>query len=310
MKKFNIDIKTVIIIILSIVVLVLAFGLSLLIMHNIKGNKYNEETTSTSIVDNNSKRTGIVTKIEDGYVFYKEEGSDVEEKEITNCYKLKAGDTITYTVDENGKKSHFECIYEVEGTTYKSELYEHRHTNTRPTSSKTTTEAAKNLDEEVLHYIIDENNKISTTTLDNTERSKTKAKEYFVSLVDFIFYGGKIKDHTFAELSDETKEKVLYLTLKIDSSINKNIPGYKDTLSDSYKNAKNQLLAKYTEYTTNLCKKNSELCDDLKQDTEDLKTSLNITWDILKDIFNEILKPEGAKGLKKLSDWYEVWKNA
>ena len=139
--------------------------------------------------------------------------------------------------------------------------------------------------------------------------NKGSAKQYFVSLIDFIFYGGKIKGTTFNELTNSAKEKVIYLALKTDGIIDKNIPGYKETLGNSYKNAKKQLIVKYTEVSTKVCTEKQDLCAEIKRDVADLKNSLNITWDIIYDVYVEMIKPAGAAGLQKLSDWYKVWKN-
>ena len=73
--------------------------------------------------------------------------------------------------------------------------------------------------------------------------------------------------------------------------------------------AKKQLIVKYTEVSTKVCTEKQDLCAEIKRDVADLKNSLNITWDIIYDIYVEMIKPAGAAGLQKLSDWYKVWKN-
>ena len=175
-------------------------------------------------------------------------------------------------------------------------------TTVTSTTVVTTYDGSSN-EEVVLGYMETENNSLKSNF------NKGTAKQYFVSLIDFIFYGGKIKGTTFNELSNAAKEKVIYLALKTDGIIDKNIPGYKETLGNSYKNAKNQLIVKYTEVSTKLCSEKAEFCSDIKSDVADLKKSLNITWDIIYDIYVEMIKPAGAAGLQKLSDWYKVWKN-
>lgn len=314
--KEKIDIKTILIIVLTIVVLVLAFGMSLLIMNNIEKDREERNTTNTAEVDKKTKYQGTITRVEEGKVYFKTEGSDEEESADSNCKYVKEGDTLTYKVNDDGKKYDFYVRVEKDGKEYTYQLYEYWQTNTttEKTSRDTTivtsssNNTPKSADDAVLSYIKDKNNEFNNVS--NNEDNKKKAKEYFTTLVDFIFYGGKIQGHTFNELSTSAKEKTIYLTLKIDGIIDKNIPGYKNTLSDSYKNAKNDLLANYTDYSTKVCSENKELCDDLKRDTEDLKKSLNITWSIIKDIYNEIIKPAGKGSVEKLSNWYEVWKNA
>ncbi len=306
------DLKTILIIILSIIVLVLAFGMSLLIMHNVEKDREIKNTPESKVVDKNIKYHGTITRVEEGRVYFKAEGSDVEESTESNCEHAQVGSPITFRINENGEKYGFSVAVEHDGKISYYQLYEHTETNT--TTSKTTITTTTEInnpvsaDDSVLKYINNKNDEISN--LNNNEDNKGKAKEYFVSLVDFIFYGGTIQGHTFNELSSSAKEKTIYLTLKLDSIVDKNIPGYKDTLGDSYKNAKNQLLANYTEYSVKICSENKEFCDDIKRDTKDLKKSLNISWSIIKDVYNEIIKPAGKSGVQKLSEWYEVWKNA
>ena len=43
---------------------------------------------------------------------------------------------------------------------------------------------------------------------------KDKAKEYFITIVDFIFYDGKIKGHTFNDLSSTAKLKIISIAFK------------------------------------------------------------------------------------------------
>jgi len=306
----KIDIKTLLIFILSISVILLSLVISILIMRNIKGNN---DINNTSVVNKESKKYGTITRIEDGKLYFNNE--DGEEKFIeSNNSNIAVGDKVEYEIiddnikaywvirDNNGKPSYMKIFENNETTTSTIE-----QNKTEITTIQTTNTTKLSADEEILSFIKQENNKYSSI---NTEEAKKNAKAYFVSLVDFIFYDKEINGYTFKELSASAKAKTIYYTLKIDSIIDKNIPGYKETLGDSYKNAKNELIAKYTEFSIEVCTNNSELCDDLKRDTEDLKKSLNITWSIIKDIYNEIIKPAGTSGIKKLSDWYEVWKNA
>jgi hypothetical protein len=310
MLNKKMDKKNITIVALSAIVIVLALGISLLIMHNIKVNR--ELKNSTRVIDVNKTYTGKVTRIEDGIVYFMPEGEKEEDSTVTNFDKLQVGDEITYNMTESGAMYNFRTKMYIDDKEYDKDLYEEQETTTTAKVKQDEiyiqTNAVTEKHTDILEYVKGENQKYSK--LENNEENKNKAKEYFVSLVDFIFYGGTLNGVTFKELSDSTKVKVIYYTLKIDSIIDKNIPGYKDTLSDSYKNAKNQLIAMYTDYSYDVCLDNPELCNDLKKDTEDLKKSLNITWSIIKDIYNELIKPAGTSSIQKLADWYEVWKNA
>ena len=307
--KERIDFKTIIIVVLSIAVIALSLVLSIAIMRGINGN--NTDKNTTTIADKDIKHYGTVSRIEDGKLYFTTDDG-VEKSVDSNNSNIVVGDKVEYSIDGDKIKA-FWAIRDEKGKPHYMQIMEYHETNT--TTEKKTTETttqvtntpAKSADDEVLSFIKQENNNYSSL---NTEDAKKKAKEYFVSLVDFIFYDKEIKGHTFKELSSSAKAKTIYYTLKLDSIIDKNIPGYKNTLSDSYKNAKNQLIAKYTDLSIDVCTNNPELCEDLKRDTSDLKNSLNITLNIIKDIYNEIIKPAGNSGIKKLQDWYEVWKNA
>ena len=318
------DPKVIIIICLTLVIVSLSLVFSVYLLTNHSNSNKNEDTTKTTIsYETNKKYYGTITRVDGETAYFKANGSDEEESTKTNNSRLATGDKISFEVDENGNKYWFKVIYEDNGKEYTMDLYEYRETNTRTTAktegtqstsikntSRTTTivPANQNPDDTVLNYIKDKNDYFEKSKY--SEDIKKQAKEYFVSLVDFIFYGGSIKGKTFKELSSSAKEKVIYGTLKIDGIIDKHIPGYKETLGNSYKNAKKDLIVLYTDTSTKLCAERKELCDDLKNDVNDLKKSLNLTWDIIYDIYVEMVKPLGVEGIKKLTDWYEVWKNA
>ena len=130
-------------------------------------------------------------------------------------------------------------------------------------------------------------------------------KEKFVIMVDFLFYGGKIGNKTFSELSDSAKIKVLEIALSIDEKIDKHFPGYKETISTStnkvYTSVKTKAMELYLNITTDLCNSNSNLCESARDGLDDLKTNFSMTWDFIKD--------KVSSGTDKLEDWYKVWKN-
>lgn len=300
MNKLNV--KKIAIISLSVIFIIFAFTLTILLLN--KNNTKNYDSVY-----------GTITEIGKNYLKVNPVNSDESLMILTDNTNYKVGDFI-YAKLEDNKANKIDLIASssetntiIENTT--THLYTvttaQSTTNeiTEKKTTKTTTVVTKTLnkDEEILNYINTNNDKYSNST------DKKSVKEYFCTLVDFIFYGGKINNISFTELSDSAKEKVIYLTLKIDSIIDKNIPGYKEELSSSYKNAKKELIAKYTDITSNICLEHPDACNTIKDDINDLKYSLNITWDIVLDVFNEIVKPAGAQGLKKLSDWYMVWKN-
>jgi len=146
--------------------------------------------------------------------------------------------------------------------------------------------------------IINYANEISKT--DN----KDKLKEGFVTIIDFLFYDGKIYNKTFNELSNSAKIKIIALAIRIDNKMDELFPDYKDKISANtnkiYINLKTKIVALYLDTTVKICSNNSALCKDAKTGLNELKDSSNITWDFIKDI--------SGVGINKLKNWYEVWR--
>ena len=129
------------------------------------------------------------------------------------------------------------------------------------------------------------------------------AKEYFVTIIDFIFYKGTIKGYTFNELSNSVKLKVLSSALYFDSKIDKYFPGYKESISSTtkkiYTNVKAGIISTYLEITTTICNSNDELCASAKIGFQSLKKNFGLTFDLIKEIAGD--------GINNLKNWYEIW---
>lgn len=293
--------KKIAIIVLSIILVFSSFIVTMVLLNN-------QKTDDTKVVS----IYGTITEVGNNYIKLNPVDGEEQVMVLTDDLKYKEGDFIFAKV-KGDKADKIELIVSSE----KANIIIENKTTEVPTTVETTTKSKTTVtsttvvttyddslnEEAVLSYMETENNNLKSNF------NKGTAKQYFVSLIDFIFYGGKIKGTTFNELTNSAKEKVIYLALKTDGIIDKNIPGYKETLGNSYKNAKKQLIVKYTEVSTKVCTEKQDLCAEIKRDVADLKNSLNITWDIIYDIYVEMIKPAGAAGLQKLSDWYKVWKN-
>lgn len=155
----------------------------------------------------------------------------------------------------------------------------------------------KNADDEVLSYFNNLNNDFNASSI------KDSVKNGFITVIDFLFYKGKIKGYTFSELSDSAKLKVLSLALYFDSKIEKYFPGYKESISSTtskvYTNVKEMIVKTYLELTTTICSKNSELCATAKEGFNDLKNTFSLSWALIKDIAGD--------GISSLKNWYEIW---
>lgn len=132
---------------------------------------------------------------------------------------------------------------------------------------------------------------------------REKAKENFISIVDFLFYGGEIKGYTFDELTTKAKLKVLQIALTIDKKIDSYFPDYKEKISKQanrvYTNIKETVVLKYLEITSSICAKDADICASAKNDFQDMKKSFSITWDFLKTL--------ASKGSANIKAWYEIY---
>ena len=150
----------------------------------------------------------------------------------------------------------------------------------------------KNADEEVLAYF---NNEVNTADT----KSKGTLKNTFIKVVDFIFYDKDINGYYFKDLTASAKLKVIGLALKLDNIIDSHFPGYKDELSSSYNKAKDNLITLYLNLTSEFCKNNDRICESAKNDFSLLKESLNLSWDVIKNL--------AKSGTNKLKEWYEIF---
>ena len=168
------------------------------------------------------------------------------------------------------------------------------------TNDKDISENSISTDEEIVTYFTNFESEV-----DQSSSLKDTIKEKFVTIVDFLFYDGKIGNKTFNELSNTTKLKVLEIALNIDQKIEKKFPGYKESISTNskniYTNIKGKIIQLYLDVTTNICNDNHELCNEAKIGLGNLKKSFSLTWDFIKET--------SGIGLEKLKSWYEVWKS-
>lgn len=163
-------------------------------------------------------------------------------------------------------------------------------------------------DTDVIDTLKDTLNNIKNS--EATENFKTNAKKTFIDVVDFIFYGGTIKGHTFDELTDSGKAKVLEIASKIDDAIEAKVPGYKESISSGATKAFNE--------ASRLIKKGANSFDNFLQDKlseESYNSIINAKDDLVYYSKNAIsfVKDNAPKLFntvkEKLSSWYQKYKN-
>lgn len=159
---------------------------------------------------------------------------------------------------------------------------------------------------ENINPVLNENDVISTIELyikeaqDHTNPGFTdKIKTNFITVMDFIFYESYIAGYKFSDLSSSAKIKVISLALTLDNIAESKIPGYKTTLSSSYKNGKEKLVTYYLEVTTDFCANNDPVCTSAKSDFLLLKKSLNLSWNFVSGL--------AKNSASKIKVWYEIF---
>ncbi len=286
--------------------------------------------------------TGTVLISGDGYIMIETENEDYIINNISNIYEIGDEITVTYKrsslkdstnpkeisaiketlikknkpeeeLEENNTTNTSENIIngnqgkntnlnETNGNTNTNNSPNKNHTsnnntNKTPTNNNSNNNVtSKSADEAVLEYV-------NTIQSDADKGITDTLKSGFITVVDFLFYNGKIAGHTFNELTTSAKLEVLKAALWIDDKIDNVFPGYKETISNGankvYTSIKNLIVNTYLDITSNICENHDDLCTSAKEGFQDLKESFGLTWEFLKDL--------ASSGLNKLKNWYETW---
>lgn len=301
--KFDDKTKVYVMGAVTVLVSILLFVVCLALVNSITNNK---------VIDNKKEPLyGTVSEISDDYIIVKpidEEKKDSIKVETDDEYNI--GDFILVEDDEVKVIASNDELKDVTTTIKPTSIVTVPKTSEASTKSskvKTTTTTKKVSDslsykeEDVITYVENLNNEVDNA---NSNMSfKEKFKEKFILVVDFIFYDGEIKGYKFDELTNTAKAKVVFYALKIDSKINDLWPNYKEIIGDKVNDLKAKLIAKYMDVSTTICSKYPEDCENVKNDFKILKSSLSVTWDVVKSAF----KYGYGKTTDYLRTWYEVF---
>lgn len=181
-----------------------------------------------------------------------------------------------------------------------------------------------NNEEEVVFYISQVEEEVSKLSLSDATNSnlKDKFEDTFITLTDFIFYGGSIKGVTFAELTDEAKEKVLLLYEKIDSTIENKFPNYKENIKSTadkgYTTAvskaislKDAIIAKYKEKVGE--EQYNNVVDSFAQDKNHLQDAYTPYVEKGMEIGSKVVekgKEVVGTAIDGLDSWYQGFKES
>lgn len=234
---------------------------------------------------------------------------------IKDSHNYKPGDILFITAKSDIAETYPVTIYVLSSKLYKKKTTE---VTTEPVTdniiseNETTTQVNNNVgnlqepNQEVSDILAEEavisefsNYITAVNSSGNGDSFKTKAKNYFISIIDFIFYDKEVSGYKFNDLTNGAKLKVIKIALELDNAINLKFPNYKSDLSSSYKNMKGKLVGFYLEKTSEFCQNNDAVCEEAKSGFGVLKTSLNLTWSFITSI--------GEVGVKELQNWYEIF---
>lgn len=181
------------------------------------------------------------------------------------------------------------------------------NTNNNNSNSQQPIETKKNVVERsessLLSYFESQVNSINSNNNQEDSSLRSKIKNGFIDVVDFIFYNKEIKGYTFSELTQTAKIKVIGFALKMDNKIEKYFPNYKENIKDKYNDIKGKLAVKYIEVTDSLCKSvGEENCSKFKTEFSNMKTEFGLAWSLVKE-----LATDGASNIKQI---YESWRDS
>lgn len=171
-------------------------------------------------------------------------------------------------------------------------------------------------EQDVIEYVENMESSIVNSVEKDTVDWKIKAKKLFITVIDFIFYDGKIGNYTFQQLSDTGKQKVLQITTNIDGIIESYSPNYKERLVSQGKKTYQTVSEKLTEYKNQyfadvksvIGEDNYEqagtVYDEVKEKASSVKDKV---VDKSKDIYQQGKETVG-KLKDKWNDWYQSWK--
>lgn len=128
----------------------------------------------------------------------------------------------------------------------------------------------------------------------SVDKVKSKGKEYFITMADFLFYGKDINGVHLTDISDKTKSVLWKIFGEVDGQVVKVYPNYKDDLGDAYSTIKD---VSSTTYTKAMEKIKETIGEDNYNKVGDTKNNVK---EKAQETYNS------AK--EKVSNWYQKFK--
>ena len=253
---------------------------------------------------NKEKFLGIMLT---GLILVNLTGCKKDEGKITESVQESISNNIDTDIIKNDRDNS------IEKNDTNTSIYNENKVQANGSNSNLDIASDENLskDEIIVNYFNEATDDINNLlSSDNIANAKVKCKEYFITFVDFIFYDGKIKDITFSELKDGTKETVITVVQKLDILIMKKFPNYKETISEKSKHLydkASELLHNGKESINDYVETQvgEENYQKILDEMADIKERDKETWNNMKDFGSDVYE----SGKDKVKTWYENFKN-
>ncbi len=237
-----------------------------------------------------------------GFIIISMTGCSKTDSSLNNSYN-QGNEAETESKEDNlGNSQNNDVIIDSKENNQNNSSSEIENNNTKNSTvnysnkDKTAIQTFNNLNDEIDNILKNE----------NVENAKDKAKGTFITIVDFIFYDSEINGVTFDELTDSGKQKVLEIANKIDTKIENKFPNYKDTISDTAKEAFNKASELIKKGSYNLSEFSKE-----KLGEDNYNAIINAKDEFIDytkqaiDIIGDVGSSVFESGKEYIKNWYE-----
>ena len=213
-------------------------------------------------------------------------------------FKQKNDGNVNNNSDQTGGTENFKVEKSVSEATTNNNTVTDNNQSSNSNISKSTKEEASN---KIVTYAEKVENDIFTE--EDVNKVLKIAKEEFIKITDFVFYGTEINGYTFQQLTDSAKLHITNIVIEIDAMLEEVRPGYKNEIKLGVNNVIEKATIKYLEISNKVCTElGPEACSQAKKDFQVMRESLGLTLDLAKDLTKQ--------GLQSLKEWYEIFRKS
>lgn len=213
-------------------------------------------------------------------------------------FKQKNDENVNNNSYQTSATENFEVEKSVSEATTNNNTVTDNNQKSNSSIGKSATEEASN---KIVTYAEKVENDIFTE--EDVNKVLKIAKEEFIKITDFVFYGTEINGYTFQQLTDSAKLHITNIVIEIDAMLEEVRPGYKNEIKLGVNNVIEKATIKYLEISNKVCTElGPEACSQAKKDFQVMRESLGLTLDLAKDLTKQ--------GLQSLKEWYEIFRKS